>query len=157
MANIEQEKQYLQKAEAAGLLSRPGRLCETLRPGWLQSAITLGGGSLASVCFLECSRVLVYSGYNPWQSFSGVIMLSPSVMSPSPPDKAHSFRLRTKLIPCLPGVGPLPPSWPMSFGAFPIQFGNRCSHPKSLAGSRSYRWKSRRLCGYAYPGDCSNP
>ncbi len=75
MANIEQQKQFLQNAEASGLLTRLGAYARLSGPGWLQSAITLGGGSLASSLFLG-----VLAGYSllwlqPLAILLGVIML----------------------------------------------------------------------------------
>lgn len=75
MANIEKQKQFLQKAEASGLLTRLGTYARLSGPGWLQSAITLGGGSLASSLFLG-----VLAGYSllwlqPLAILLGVIML----------------------------------------------------------------------------------
>ena len=75
MANIEQEKQYLQKAEAAGLLSRLGAYTKLSGPGWLQSAITLGGGSLASSLFLGVLAGFSLLWLQPVAIFLGVIML----------------------------------------------------------------------------------
>ncbi len=75
MANIEQEKQYLQKAEAAGLLSRLGAYAKLSGPGWLQSAITLGGGSLASSLFLGVLAGFSLLWLQPVAIFLGVIML----------------------------------------------------------------------------------
>ena len=76
MASIENEKQYLSQAEASGLLSRLGAYTKLSGPGWLQSAITLGGGSLASSLFLG-----VLAGYSllwlqPMAIVLGIIMLS---------------------------------------------------------------------------------
>ena len=75
MSSIEEEKKYLADAEAAGLLSRLGAYAKLSGPGWLQSAITLGGGSLASSLFLG-----VLAGYSllwlqPVAIVLGVIML----------------------------------------------------------------------------------
>ena len=75
MSSIEEEKQYLANAEAAGLISRLGAYVKLSGPGWLQSAITLGGGSLASSLFLG-----VLAGYSllwlqPVAIVLGVIML----------------------------------------------------------------------------------
>jgi len=76
MPSIEEEKKYLSDAEAAGLFSRLGAYVKLSGPGWLQSAITLGGGSLASSLFLG-----VLAGYSllwlqPVAIVLGVIMLS---------------------------------------------------------------------------------
>ena len=75
MSSIEEEKKYLADAEAAGLFSRLGAYVKLSGPGWLQSAITLGGGSLASSLFLG-----VLAGYSllwlqPVAIVLGVIML----------------------------------------------------------------------------------
>ena len=59
MSSIEEEKKYLSNAEASGLFSRLGAYTKLSGPGWLQSAITLGGGSLASSLFLG-----VLAGYS---------------------------------------------------------------------------------------------
>jgi len=76
MATIENEKEYLSQAEASGVLSRLGAYTKLSGPGWLQSAITLGGGSLASSLFLG-----VLAGYSllwlqPMAIILGIIMLS---------------------------------------------------------------------------------
>ncbi len=76
MSSIEEEKKYLSNAEASGLFSRLGAYTKLSGPGWLQSAITLGGGSLASSLFLG-----VLAGYSllwlqPIAIILGVIMLS---------------------------------------------------------------------------------
>ena len=75
MANIDQGK-YLQEAEAKGLGSRLLAYSKLSGPGWIQSAITLGGGSLASSLFLG-----VLAGYSllwlqPVAILLGIIMLS---------------------------------------------------------------------------------
>lgn len=76
MASIQNEKDFLTKAEASGIVSRLGAYTRLSGPGWLQSAITLGGGSLASSLFLG-----VLAGYSllwlqPMAIILGVIMLS---------------------------------------------------------------------------------
>ena len=76
MASTQNEKEYLRQAEASGLISRLGAYTRLSGPGWLQSAITLGGGSLASSLFLG-----VLAGYSllwlqPMAIILGVIMLS---------------------------------------------------------------------------------
>ena len=76
MASTQNEREYLRHAEASGLISRLGAYTRLSGPGWLQSAITLGGGSLASSLFLG-----VLAGYSllwlqPMAIILGVIMLS---------------------------------------------------------------------------------
>lgn len=73
--SIEQEKKLLQDAEAKGLYSCLAAYTKLSGPGWLQSAITLGGGSLASSLFLG-----VLAGYSllwlqPVAIILGIIML----------------------------------------------------------------------------------
>jgi hypothetical protein len=74
--SIEQEKKFLKEAEAKGLYSCLAAYTKLSGPGWLQSAITLGGGSLASSLFLG-----VLAGYSllwlqPIAIVLGIIMLS---------------------------------------------------------------------------------
>ena len=74
--SIEQERKYLQEAESEGLLQCLVAYTKLSGPGWLQSAITLGGGSLASSLFLG-----VLAGYSllwlqPVAIILGIIMLS---------------------------------------------------------------------------------
>ena len=76
MESIEQQGKYIQAAEAKGLGSRLLAYSKLSGPGWLQSAITLGGGSLASSLFLG-----VLAGYSllwlqPVAILLGIIMLS---------------------------------------------------------------------------------
>ena len=76
MSSIQNEKDFLTKAEASGIVPRLGAYTRLSGPGWLQSAITLGGGSLASSLFLG-----VLAGYSllwlqPMAIILGVIMLS---------------------------------------------------------------------------------
>jgi hypothetical protein len=76
MASIEEQGRYLQEAEAKGIGSRLWAYSKLSGPGWLQSAITLGGGSLASSLFLG-----VLAGYSllwlqPVAIVLGIVMLS---------------------------------------------------------------------------------
>ena len=75
MASIEKERKFLSQAEAGGIFSRLKAYTVLSGPGWLQSAITLGGGSLASSLFLG-----VLAGYSllwlqPMAIVLGIIML----------------------------------------------------------------------------------
>ena len=74
--SIEKERKFLSQAEAGGIFSRLKAYTVLSGPGWLQSAITLGGGSLASSLFLG-----VLAGYSllwlqPMAIILGIIMLS---------------------------------------------------------------------------------
>lgn len=71
-----QEKQILQEAQRQGRLATIGAYVKLSGPGWLQSAITLGGGSLAGSLYLG-----VIGGYQllwlqPIMMLLGVLMLS---------------------------------------------------------------------------------
>lgn len=73
---LEREAQMLLDADAAGGLKKWGLYTRLSGPGWLQGAITLGGGSLAGALYLG-----VIMGYNlmwlqPLAMILGVIMLS---------------------------------------------------------------------------------
>ena len=74
--SIEKEKLFLREARSKGLYSCLAAYTKLSGPGWLQSAITLGGGSLASSLFLG-----VLAGYSllwlqPIAIILGIIMLS---------------------------------------------------------------------------------
>ncbi len=74
-SKLDQERVMLREAELGGLGSRLGAYVKLSGPGWLQSAITLGGGSLGSSLFLG-----VLAGYSllwlqPVAIVLGVIML----------------------------------------------------------------------------------
>jgi len=51
-AKVEADRRLLEKAEQKGGLAKLGTFVRLSGPGWLQSAITLGGGSLAGGLFL---------------------------------------------------------------------------------------------------------
>ena len=76
MSSIEEDKQYLAKAEASGIGSRLFAYTKLSGPGWLQSAITLGGGSLASSLFLGVLAGFSLLWLQPVAIILGVIMLS---------------------------------------------------------------------------------
>lgn len=52
LSPVQRDRQLLSKAQAAGPLPTLGAFVRLSGPGWLQSAITLGGGSLAGALFL---------------------------------------------------------------------------------------------------------
>ncbi len=75
-SKLEQERQMLREAEISGPGAKLKAYTKLSGPGWLQSAITLGGGSLGSSLFLG-----VLAGYSllwlqPIAMILGVIMLS---------------------------------------------------------------------------------
>lgn len=74
--NLAAEKKLLAEANQKPLLSRWGTFAKLSGPGWLQGAITLGGGSLAGSLYLG-----VIGGYEllwlqPLMMILGVLMLS---------------------------------------------------------------------------------
>lgn len=73
---LDQDRQMLQAAQQKGLGATLATFTKLSGPGWLQSAITLGGGSLASSLYLG-----VLAGYGmlwlqPFAMILGIIMLS---------------------------------------------------------------------------------
>ncbi|WP_425401073.1 divalent metal cation transporter [Aeoliella sp.] len=52
ITGVERDRELLAKAQASGPLATIGAFIRLSGPGWLQSAITLGGGSLAGALFL---------------------------------------------------------------------------------------------------------
>lgn len=70
------ERQSLREAEAAGPLARLGAYVRLSGPGWLQSAITLGGGSLASSLYLGVLGGFAFLWVQPVAMILGIIMLS---------------------------------------------------------------------------------
>ena len=74
--NLAREKKILSEVNQKPLLSRWGTFAKLSGPGWLQGAITLGGGSLAGSLYLG-----VIGGYEllwlqPLMMIFGVLMLS---------------------------------------------------------------------------------
>ena len=67
---INTEVQMLDEAHAAGTVATLKTYCKLSGPGWLQSAITLGGGSLSGALFLG-----VIGGYEfMWVQLVAMIM-----------------------------------------------------------------------------------
>jgi Mn2+/Fe2+ NRAMP family transporter len=79
MSNEDQlarERQMLLDAEAAGGLKKLGLFVRMSGPGWLQGAITLGGGSLAGALYLGVIMGYHLMWLQPVAMILGVIMLS---------------------------------------------------------------------------------
>ena len=75
-AKIEQDRAALASVEGKGFFSKLGVFSRLSGPGWLQSAITLGGGSLAGSLYIG-----VIGGYDmlwlqPLMMILGIVMLS---------------------------------------------------------------------------------
>ena len=101
--NLAAEKKLLAEASQKPLLSRWGTFAKLSGPGWLQGAITLGGGSLAGSLYIG-----VIGGYEllwlqPLMMIFGVLMLSKPVYN-------YSFQNRNILMAC--GIIILLPSLP---------------------------------------------
>ena len=75
-AAIEKDRQLLISARQKGTLSTLGAFFKLSGPGWLQSAITLGGGSLAGSLYLGVLGGAALLWLQPLAMILGVIMLS---------------------------------------------------------------------------------
>jgi len=73
---VEQERQMLADANAKGGGAKVRTFMKLSGPGWLQSAITLGGGSLASSLFLGILGGMSLLWVQPFAMILGIIMLS---------------------------------------------------------------------------------
>ena len=70
------EKKLLAEANQKPLLSRWGTFAKLSGPGWLQGALTLGGGSLAGSLYLGVIRGYELLWLQPLMMIFGVLMLS---------------------------------------------------------------------------------
>ena len=75
-ARIEQDRQVLLEAKAKGRLPLLGAFVRFSGPGWLQSAITLGGGSLSGSLYLGVLGGFMFMWLQPLAMIAGIIMLS---------------------------------------------------------------------------------
>lgn len=73
---IEQDRQIILDARAKGKGSMLGAFVRLSGPGWLQSAITLGGGSLSSSLYLGVLGGFMFLWLQPLAMIAGIIMLS---------------------------------------------------------------------------------
>ena len=73
---LEQERQLLARAIEQGGLSKWRMYARLSGPGWLQSAITLGGGSLAGSLYLGVLGGFTLLWVQPVFMILGIIMLS---------------------------------------------------------------------------------
>ncbi len=73
---IERDRQLIRDARAKGRLPMLGAFVRLSGPGWLQSAITLGGGSLASSLYLGVLGGFMFMWLQPVAMIAGIIMLS---------------------------------------------------------------------------------
>ncbi len=75
-ARIEANRQLLLEAQQKGGLSKYATYFKLSGPGWLQSAMTLGGGSLGSSLYLGILAGVSMMWLQPFAMILGVIMLS---------------------------------------------------------------------------------
>ena len=75
-SGFERDRQYIREAKAKGAVATLGAYTKLSGPGWLQSAITLGGGSLSSALYLGVLGGFSLLWLQPLAMFVGVIMLS---------------------------------------------------------------------------------
>jgi len=76
LSGIEKDRQLLLGAKKKGLLPKLGVYTRLSGPGWLQSAITLGGGSLSSSLYLGVLGGFALLWLQPVAMIIGIIMLS---------------------------------------------------------------------------------
>ena len=76
LPKVEQERQAILEAKSKGALATIGTYTRLSGPGWLQSALTLGGGSLASSLFLGVLAGFSLLWLQPVAMILGIIMLS---------------------------------------------------------------------------------
>jgi Mn2+/Fe2+ NRAMP family transporter len=73
---IERDREIILNGKSKGLLGTLGAYLRLSGPGWLQSAITLGGGSLSSSLYLGVLVGFSFLWLQPLAMILGVIMLS---------------------------------------------------------------------------------
>ncbi len=73
---VEAQRQMILDAKAKGKLSTLGAFCRLSGPGWMQSATTLGGGSLASALYLGVLGGFGFMWLQPLAMIFGIIMLA---------------------------------------------------------------------------------
>ena len=75
-SKVETDRRMLEEAQSKGLGGKISAYAKLSGPGWLQSAITLGGGSLASSLFLGILGGYTLLWVQPFAMILGIIMLS---------------------------------------------------------------------------------
>lgn len=76
VGGVEADRRLLQQAQAKGTLATFGAYLKLSGPGWLQSAITLGGGSLAGSLYLGVLGGFSLMWLQPLAMVLGIISLS---------------------------------------------------------------------------------
>ncbi len=75
-SRLEADRELLQKAQQKGTLASLGAYTKLSGPGWLQSALTLGGGSLSSSLYLGVLAGFSLLWLQPFAMILGIVMLS---------------------------------------------------------------------------------
>ncbi len=73
---VEQDRQLILEAQKRGTLAKIGTYTRLSGPGWLQSAITLGGGSLVGSLFIGILAGVSLMWVQPLAMILGIVMLS---------------------------------------------------------------------------------
>jgi len=73
---IERDRALIVSARARGRLATLGAYVRLSGPGWLQSAVTLGGGSLSSCMYLGVLVGFSFLWLQPVAMAAGIVMLS---------------------------------------------------------------------------------
>jgi Mn2+/Fe2+ NRAMP family transporter len=73
---VERDREMILDAKQKGKLATMGVFVRLSGPGWLQSAITLGGGSLSSSMYLGMLGGFMFLWLQPLAMIAGIIMLS---------------------------------------------------------------------------------
>ena len=73
-SGVEADRIMLQEAQSRGSLSTLGAYMRLSGPGWLQSALTLGGGSLGSSLYLGILAGTSLLWLQPFAMIIGVVM-----------------------------------------------------------------------------------
>ncbi|MBW3598540.1 MAG: hypothetical protein KY475_14870, partial [Planctomycetes bacterium] len=76
LSKVDADRQLIIDARERGALATLGAYAKLSGPGWLQSAITLGGGSLASSLYLGVLAGTTMLWLQPLAMILGIIMLS---------------------------------------------------------------------------------
>jgi Mn2+/Fe2+ NRAMP family transporter len=74
--HVERDRALLADAKAKGKMATLGAFTRLSGPGWLQSAITLGGGSLSSSLYLGVLGGFMFLWLQPLAMVAGIVMLS---------------------------------------------------------------------------------
>ena len=70
---IEHDRKMLNDAKAKGKVAQVGVFARLSGPGWLQSAITLGGGSLSSSMYLGMLGGFAFLWLQPLAMMAGIV------------------------------------------------------------------------------------